>query len=128
MSVTLIDTDIMIDAGRQVREAVACLDEIERRSTLAISVITRMELFVGCRNKTELRNIERFLQRFRVFNLSEPACDIAVDLLRRFRLSHGLAIPDALIVATAMMIDCALITKNQQDYRFISGLQLLSYP
>lgn len=128
MSVVVVDTDILIDAGRQVSEAVACLDEIEQGSTLAISVITQMELFVGCRNKTELRNTERFLQRFQVFKLNEQACDTAVDLLRQYRLSHGLAIPDALIVATAMTFDCAFITKNQQDYRFIGGLQLLPYP
>jgi predicted nucleic acid-binding protein len=44
------------------------------------------------------------------------------------RISHGLAIPDALIVATAMTLGCEFITKNQRDYRFIGGLQLLSYP
>lgn len=128
MSVTVVDTDILIDAGRQVREAVACLNGIEQNSVLAISVITQMELFVGCRNKTELRAIERFLQRFQVFNLNEQACDTAVKLLRQYRLSHGLAIPDALIVATALTLDSAFITKNQQDYRFIDGLHLLPYP
>jgi hypothetical protein len=128
MSVTIVDTDILIDAGRQVRAATDCLDEFEQKSTLAISVITQMELFVGCRNKTELRNTERFLQRFQIFNLNEPACDVAVDLLRQYRLSHGLAIPDALIVATVLTSGCAFITKNQQDYCFISGLRLLSYP
>ena len=44
MSVTIIDTDILIEPARQAREAIACLDEIEQRSTLAISVITQMEL------------------------------------------------------------------------------------
>ncbi len=95
---------------------------------MAVSVITQMELFVGCRNKTELRTTERFLQRFQVFNLNEQACDAAVKLLRQYRLSHGLAIPDALITATALTFNCAFITKNQQDYRFIEGLQLLPYP
>lgn len=51
MSVTIVDTDILIDAARQVREAVDCLQQIERSSALAVSVITQMELFVGCRNK-----------------------------------------------------------------------------
>lgn len=128
MTVTVVDTDILIDAGRQVREAVACLNNIEQESMLAVSVITQMELFVGCRNKTELRTTERFLQRFQVFNLNEQACEAAVDLLRQYRLSHGLAIPDALIAATALTLEAALITKNQRDYRFIDRLQLLPYP
>ena len=128
MSVTIVDTDILIDAARQIREAVDCLDEIERRSTLAVSVITQMELFVGCRSKTELRNTERFLRRFQITPLDDQACHAAVDLLRQYRLSHGLAIPDALIVATALTLGYEFITKNQQDYRFINTLQLLSYP
>lgn len=128
MSTTIVDTDILIDAGRQVYEAIACLDKMEQEATLAISVVTLMELFVGCRNKTELRSTERFLQRFQILNLNEQACETAVNLLRQYRLSHGLAIPDALIVATALTVDCLFITKNQQDYRFISGLRLLPYP
>jgi predicted nucleic acid-binding protein len=40
----IIDTDILIDAGRGVSEAIACLQEIEQKSTLATSVVTQMEL------------------------------------------------------------------------------------
>ncbi len=128
MNVTMVDTDILIDAARQVGEAVDCLQQLELRSSLAVSVITQMELFVGCRNKVELRETERFLQRFRIIALNEQACQTAVDLLRQYRLSHGLAIPDALIVASALSLDCEFVTRNQKDYRFVDGLQLLSYP
>ena len=88
-TLTIVDTDILIDAARQVREAVDCLDQIERISALAISVVTEMELLIGCQNKTEQRNTERFLQRFQVLRLAENACDQAVELLRQYRLSHG---------------------------------------
>lgn len=76
----------------------------------------------------DLRDTERFLQRFRIVTLDQRVCDVAVDLLRQYRLSHGLAIPDALIVSTALGLNCAFVTKNQSDYRFIDGLQLLPYP
>jgi predicted nucleic acid-binding protein len=87
-----------------------------------------MELMIGCRNKVELRKAERFLRRFRVLPLSEESCDKAVDLLRQYRLSHGLMIPDALIAATAITLNQPFTCKNQRDYRFIRGLQLLPYP
>lgn len=127
-ALTIVDTDILIDAARQISEAVNCLDGIEQTSTLAISVITQMELVVGCRNKTELRNTDHFLRRSQVLKLNEPISDTAVDLLRRYRLSYGLAVPDALIAATAITLNQPFITKNQRDYCFISGLQLLPYP
>jgi predicted nucleic acid-binding protein len=121
----LLDTDILIDAGRKVGEAIACLERVEQQATLGISIITQMELIVGCRNKAEFRILERFLRRFEVVNLNEAIADTAVALLRRYRLSHGLLIADALIAATALTVAVPLVTKNQRDYRFIEGLELL---
>lgn len=45
--VTIVDTDILIDAGRKVQEAVECLADIQEHSVAAVSVITQMELLVG---------------------------------------------------------------------------------
>jgi predicted nucleic acid-binding protein len=125
---TIVDTDILIDAGRGISEAVACLQVIGQQSSLAASVVTQMELFIGCRNKTELQLIEVFLQRFQLLLLTEQISESAVDLLRQYRLSHGLLIADALIAATALAFDAPFISKNQRDYRFIAGLKLLAYP
>jgi predicted nucleic acid-binding protein len=125
---TIVDTDILIDVGWQVTEAIHCINQLEGVSTLAISSITQMELLIGCRNKVELQNMEHFLMRFQVLKLNESITDIAVALLRQYRLSHGLAMPDALIAATALGWGQPFITKNQRDYRFISTLQLLPYP
>ncbi|MCS6912345.1 MAG: type II toxin-antitoxin system VapC family toxin [Anaerolineae bacterium] len=125
---TIVDTDILIDAARQVGEAVDCLAQIEQQSVLAVSVITQMELLVGCRNKLEMRRTERFLRRFQVLKLNDSICDAALELLRRYRLSHGLVIADALIAATALTVNQPLLSKNRRDYQFIGGLQLLPFP
>jgi len=125
---TVVDTDILIDAGRGVKEAIDYLQELERSTGLAVSVVTQMELIVGCRNKTELQALEQFLRRFRILKIDETISDKAVELLQRYRLSHGLLIADALIAATALSWDCPLASKNQRDYRFITDLDLLPYP
>lgn len=123
----LVDTDVLIDAGRAVEVAVVQLETAAQKSTLAISIITQMELVVGCRNRTELQIMERFLERFEIIKLSEAISDKAIDLLCNYRLSHGLLIADALIAATAIVIDAPLLSKNQRDYCFIQGLNLLPY-
>ncbi len=123
----LVDTDVLIDAGRAVEVAVVQLETADQKSTLAVSIITQMELVVGCRNRTELQIIERFLERFEIIKLNEAISDKAIDLLCNYRLSHGLLIADALIAATAIVIDARLLSKNQRDYRFIQGLNLLPY-
>lgn len=124
----IVDTDILIDAGRSVQEAIDFLQQNEQRATLAASAITQMELLVGARNKRELRVIERFVARFVVMKVNEVVSDTAVDLLRQYRLSHGLAIADAVIAATAITADEPFVTKNRRDYQFIPELKLQSYP
>ena len=124
----LVDSDILIDVSRNVREAIDYLRQKSEGFALVISSITQMELLIGCRNKAEQRQLEQFLRPFPIVPLSEVIADEAVDLLRRYRLSHGLLMPDALIAATARVNGIPLATMNQRDYRFIAGLQLLSYP
>src|SRR5215475_2420430 len=101
--VILVDTDILIDAGRKVTEAIDYRDYMEQQAAFGVSVITQMELMVGCRNTRELRVLERFLRRFSIVTLSETIADAGVTLLRRYRLSHGLLIPDALIAVSALI-------------------------
>jgi len=123
-----VDTDILIDVGRREEIAIARLEAEAQTSTLAISVITQMEMLVGCRNQTELQILERFIRRFEIVKLNEAISDRAIDLLHNYRLSHGLLIADALIAATAKVIEAPLLSKNQRDYRFIKVLSLLPYP
>ena len=124
----VVDTDILIDTGRGVEEALVYLDRIEDRFSVSISAVTEMELIIGCRNKDELRSLEAFLNRFQRIELHGDITGTAVDLLKRYRLSHGLLIADALIAATAISRDASLASKNQRDYRFIEELHLLPYP
>lgn len=124
----LLDSDVLIDAGRGVPHGVRYLQRQGAQFTLVISSVAQMELLVGCRNKTEQRRIERFLRRFLLLKLNEAIADQAADLIRQYRLSHGLAMPDALVAATALSHAIPLATGNQRDFRFIAGLQLVSYP
>jgi len=124
----IVDTDILVDAGRGISEAIDYLQEIERSTRPAVSVVTQMELIVGCRSKAELQALEQFLRRLRILKINEAISDKAVKLLQQYRLSHGLLIADALIAATALSWNYPLASKNQRDYRFITDLDLLSYP
>lgn len=125
---TIIDTDILIDAGRGIQEAVDCLNAIAASTIPTISVITQMELIVGCRSKSELQKLAKFLEQFQIAQLDETISSKAVALLQQYRLSHGLLIADSLIAATAVAWEMPLISKNQRDYKFVSELELLPYP
>ncbi len=127
MAQILIDTDILIDVANHDAIAVERLANESQASTLAVSTITVMELTVGCRNKTELQALNRFLAQFQVLTLTTRSSEIATQLLQEYFLSHGLLIADALIAATAIENQISLLTKNQRDFRFIQPLSLLPY-
>lgn len=128
VTVLIVDTDILIDAGRNIGQAVGFLELAEKDSGLAISAVTQMELLVGARDRRAQRDIEHFVARFSVIKLNEEITDTAHALLLRYRLSHGLAIADALIAATAIVTAQPFVTKNFGDFRFIDGLVLRPYP
>lgn len=127
MALVIVDSDILIDFARGDQKAASSLIAFRKRYVVAISSITEMELIVGCRNKSELSSLHKFLKTFQVLPVTEDISKQASDLLVRYNLSHGLLIPDAIIAATAIFHDEEFITNNQRDYRFIAGLRLLPY-
>lgn len=124
----LIDTDILIDISREIYTAINRINKEKLNNKLCISVITKMELIIGCRNKIEQQKLNKFLQGFLIINVNESISNQGCQLLEKYRLSHGLLIADALIAATAIILDIPLLSKNQSDYRFIDEINLLSYP
>jgi predicted nucleic acid-binding protein len=127
MSRILVDTDILIDVANNDAPAKARLTAESQNATLVVSTITKMELIVECRNKSELQTLNRFLAQFQILTLTHTSSDRAAELLQTYFLSHGLLIADALIAATAIENQIPLISKNQRDFRFIQELNLLPY-
>ena len=68
---TLVDTDILIDAARGIQAAIDYLADLAANETPAISAITEMELIVGCRDKAELASWISFSGSSKLF-LSTP--------------------------------------------------------
>jgi predicted nucleic acid-binding protein len=126
-ALNIVDTDILIDVGRQVDKALRYLTRLEETGAVAISAVSQMELIVGCRNKEELDRLVRFLTRFAILPVDENISNQAVSLLTTYRLSHGLLIADAIIAATAISLNASFSSINQRDYRFIRELNLLPY-
>lgn len=123
----LVDSDILIDVSRGISATTGLFSTTTQTARILISAVVQMELLVGCRNQSERQITERFLSRFEVVDINESISKRAVYLLTTYNLSHGLLIPDALIAATALVIDVPLLSKNQRDYRFIENLNLLPF-
>jgi len=119
----LCDTCVIIDFmnGRSQE-----LDELINNGTiLFINSIIEMELLQGARDKKELRIIEKKLHVFRLLNMQQDIFDLATEYVLNYRLSHNLALPDAIIGATAIFYQMPLFTYNRKDFRFLPEIQLV---
>jgi predicted nucleic acid-binding protein len=124
----LVDSDVLIDVLRKDPTAVALLGAIRAQNEFGISVVSRMETIRGCLNREFQQRAENLLNKARIFLLSEQVSARADDLITAHYLGNNMSVTDALIAATAIEYDLPLLTKNQRDFRFISGLKLLQYP
>ena len=124
----LIDSDIIIDGARGDAQAKEFLGVSAAQHVLAISTITRLELLAGCRNSREWTLTQSTVGQFSELELTPEISRIAVSLFEKYRLSHGIAMADGFIAATALSQGIALASKNQRHFRYIENLNLLQYP
>jgi predicted nucleic acid-binding protein len=124
------DTDVMIDYWNVSSKRHIQTKEIFETSigldNIVISAITKMELLMGASNKSEEVKINKKLYRFTTALISSEITLVAFELFERYRLSHGLTIPDCFIAATSKVMETELFTYNVKDYRFIDKLNLFA--
>jgi predicted nucleic acid-binding protein len=118
----LCDTCVIIDFMSGHSQGLN--DLIKNDVTLFIKSFIEMELLQGARDKNELQRIEKKLGAFRLLNMQQTIFDLATQFIREYRLSHGLALPDAVIGATAIYYQIPLFTYNRKDFRFLPAIQL----
>ncbi len=119
----LCDTNIIIEFYKENLTIIDALKSIGQ-DALALSIITSGELIFGALNKRELSKIKKDLSHLNILAIDKEVCDLFLDLMTTYTLSHKLDIPDALIAATAIANDIPLYTLNKKDFKFIEGLRL----
>jgi predicted nucleic acid-binding protein len=119
----LCDTNIFISAFNNRNNAV---DEMEKigLDNIVISSITLMELYQGMSSKVELAQMKKKIKYFDIVDIDTDISKMATVLIEKYKLSHGLQIPDAIIGATSVIYRIPLFTYNLKDFNFIPDLNL----
>ena len=112
MAELLVDTDVCIDH----LEGTARMNP--RRGRLAYSVVTRAELLSGPEHQHDV--VRRLLSPMRELPIDRRVAERAAAVRRE----SGIRLPDALIAATALVHDVALMTRNRRDFQRVPGLRL----
>lgn len=121
--IVLCDTNILIDALKQKDEVIKQINTIGKNN-IAISVITVAELLFGARDKKEYDKIKKDIDYIRVIPVNIEICELFINLVEKYALSHRVGIPDTFIAASALYYNIELFTFNKKDFKFISGLKL----
>jgi predicted nucleic acid-binding protein len=110
MNGKLVDTNILIYLSKRKIE----LEKITAPGVvLSISVITYMEV-LGFKfdNNSEKLIIEQLCKYFPVIGLNQEVVEKVIDI----RQQHKIKLPDAIILATAVVSDMELVTANVADF------------
>lgn len=78
----------------------------------AISVVTWIEVLVGCKDATEEQLARSLLATFEVIGLDGAIAEEAIVLRRERRVK----LPDAAVLATARVRGLQLVTRNTKDF------------
>lgn len=119
----LCDTNILIEFYKNNQSVVRELQRIGV-DNVAVSAITVAELYYGALNKRELRQIKNHLALLPQLPLTSQITQAFLSLMEDYALSHKIALPDALIAATALEHGIELYTLNIRDFRYIRELSL----
>jgi predicted nucleic acid-binding protein len=89
-----------------------------------ISSVSVMELYRGMQHKIEMTAMQKKISRYNVLHFNEDVSKTAIELVNKFKLSHNLQIPDAIIGAMSVVYNIELLTYNSKDFKFIPGIKL----
>jgi predicted nucleic acid-binding protein len=118
----LTDSNVVIDylAGMLPAAGMELLNGLVDEG-MVVSVITKIEV-LGCNlDKDDERVLKGFLDEALVIDIGEEIADTTISI----RKSRKIKVPDAIIAATAIVLELTLLTRNLNDFKGIKGLKVI---
>ena len=117
----LLDTDVLIDFLRGNKHAISYFRT--NYEFICFSAITVAEIFSGIRGKKEETEVQRLFAIFPIIETTKEIGQEAGKLVKTYRPSHSVEIPDAIIAATCLKSNLELVTLNIKHYPMFRNLQ-----
>jgi len=106
----LLDSNIIIYLSKR-EVPLSFLDQFDEHY---ISVITYMEVLgYQFRDPKEEAFIREMMEVFRIIFIDQKIADMAIEIRRKQRIK----LPDAIIAATAKVLNLCLVTRNIDDFK-----------
>jgi predicted nucleic acid-binding protein len=119
----LLDTNVLIDAFAGQPDAVRLLTRLRQQSPewIGYSSITRLEIlgFAGL-SRADEQGLRELLAEFEEAPIASGVIERAIEI----RKATSIKVPDALIAATALAYEAQLVTRNVNDFKSVTGIQV----
>lgn len=116
MALVLFDSNILIDALKGYEQA---LQELAYWDEPAISAVTWMEVYAGA-TPDEVPRLDELIANvgFEVIHTDDNIMKLAAKIRgESIRNGPKVALPDAIIMATALHLELQVITRNKKDFK-----------
>ena len=118
----ICDTNIFISLFENYQHTTEEIKSIGDENVL-MPVVAYMELLAGMSDKKSMNKMMQKIKHYNVLHFDERVSVKASELMRDYKLSQSLQIPDAIIGAMAIVYNLSLHTYNKKDFRFMPGLK-----
>lgn len=119
----LCDSNILIYAAEP--DDICCASYVQRNDA-AIAVVSRVEVlgFPGFDHLSETcrSRLQEIVASMVELEMNEAVIQRAIALRRQRKIS----LADAIIAATALVHELPLVTRNVEDFKHISGLEIIN--
>jgi predicted nucleic acid-binding protein len=120
----LIDSNVLIDyMGGLISAKGSDFVENLFNSQFLISVVTKIEVLGYNDLPHKISAMRNFVSLSEILPLNEIVTEKTIELKRSFR---KMKLGDAIIAATAIVDNLTLITRNVNDFKFITSLTVLN--
>lgn len=129
MALTVVDSDVLIDALRGRREAADRIAFELRSGTLATTAISVFELLSGATRPADRELIQRLLQPMPILAADEESALRAAEV-RRLLDAAGtpIGMADYLIAGICLSHSAVLLTRNRRHFERVPGLAAAFVP
>ena len=117
-----MDTNAVIEflGGHLPASAMTRIQQIVEDEEHALSVVNHIELMAYNGTVQEMQTMQDFIDASTVIPLTDPIVNKTIDLRKLYKKK----LPDTIIAATAFVHNLTILTRNESDFRRMTGLNV----
>jgi len=118
----VIDSNVVIDymSGQLPGNAMSFMDVVIN-DTPILSIMTQIEV-IGFNNPPEIETfLNEFINASSIISLNDDIVKATIEIRKKNKIKT----PDAIVAATAMVLDYPLITRNTKDFKNLYSLKIM---